>query len=522
MGDLSHQDVEESALDIGTRAAHVTSYVLLSKLASFLSVGIAFILITRILGPADYGIYVLATGIAGIFGSVGNFGIATTLNRFIARYTSARERGRILSDGFFAMLLIGGSLTIIAFLASGLIAHLYAEGASFVPVFRLISFTIVLSMLFGAAYSALIGLGKGQHAALSIATEAVFQAVIGVGLALLGFGARAPVYGVIFGYFSGFILGFVLLFRNSVQLQIPSFRRMRNLFRFSVPLAVSNIFSAAVNNLALLVLGFVATTFVIGNFGIASRANYLFDIVLGSIGLSLLPTFTASLRNKATRSRTGEFYSYSVYMAFVFVAPMVFFIATFAKPFSYVAFSSRYSLAPLYIAITSVGLLIGIAGSYASTLFVSAGKVKQVMKYNAIIAAAELALMLLFVPLLKGIGLVILLFVVNPLLIDLLFISKSMRVFHVRLPWNKIGRIIAANIIVSAILYAVTLAFSSQYIPIVIFGIAGFIVLYPPMVSITGGLKKSDIELLRKVSSGMPVISAILSKLLSYSMFFVR
>ncbi|MGC8537889.1 MAG: oligosaccharide flippase family protein [Candidatus Micrarchaeia archaeon] len=64
----------------------------MSKVFSFLFVGVAFILITRILGPTGYGVYVLATAIAGVFGSVGNFGIATALNRFIAKYKNNRRQ----------------------------------------------------------------------------------------------------------------------------------------------------------------------------------------------------------------------------------------------------------------------------------------------------------------------------------------------------------------------------------------------------------------------------------------------
>ncbi|MGC8537890.1 MAG: hypothetical protein ACP5MZ_02810 [Candidatus Micrarchaeia archaeon] len=94
-------------------------------------------------------------------------------------------------------------------------------------------------------------------------------------------------------------------------------------------------------------------------------------------------------------------------MAFLLVAPMIFFVATFAKPFSYTAFGSGYSLALLYVAVTSIDLLIGIAGSYAGTLLISAGRVRNVMTYNVIIAAMEFLLMLVMVSVFKGIGLVV-------------------------------------------------------------------------------------------------------------------
>ena len=209
-------------------------------------------------------------------------------------------------------------------------------------------------------------------------------------------------------------------------------------------------------------------------------------------------------------------------MAFLLVAPMIFFVAIFAKQFSYTAFSSVYSLSPLYISVTSIGLLIGIAGSYASTLLVSAGKVKKVLYYNGIIAIVEFILMLLLVPIFKGIGLVVLLFIVNPLLIDVLFIRKSIQVFKAKINWKRILRVVIANLIVGSLMYGVLYYVNVSYAIILLLAAIGFIVLYPPLLGIVGGVTISDINLIRKVSLNIPLIGRIISKLLDYVQVFAR
>ncbi len=521
--ELSKPENEESAIELGARTANVTSFVLLSKIVSFAFVGVAFIIITRILGPGGYGIYVLATGVAGIFSSIGNFGVATALNRFIARYMGNKaKQAKVLSEGIFLIALIGLIFTGAAFASSGFIASIYHGGSFYTYIFRLISISIIFSMLFGAVYSSLVGLGKGTHAAASITAESVFQSGVGITLAVLGYGPVAPVMGIISGYAAGFLVGILFIFRNGIAFKRPKLSGLKKLFSFALPIAGSNILGAAVNNVALLLLGIFATTFVVGNFGIASRANYLFDIVLGSIGISLLPTFTASLRNRRIKSRTGEFFSYSVYLAFLLVAPMIFFVAVFAKQFAYTAFGSVYSLAPLYIAVTSIGLLIGIAGSYASTLLISAGKVKKVLSYNAIIASIEFVSMIILVPLFKGIGLVVLLFMVNPLLIDIFFIRKSIQVFKAHINWKMISKVVVANLIVSAIVYAGLYFVDVPYDIILVFAAVGFIVLYPIILGLVGGITTSDISLAKRVSSNIPVLGLVISKLLSYTQIFVN
>ncbi len=521
--ELGGQKNEESAIDLGIRTANVTSFVVLSKIVAFAFVGIAFIIITRILGPTSYGIYVLATGVAGVFSSIGNFGVATALNRFIAKYRGSKEKqSRVLSEGILLIATIGIIVTTVAIISSGFIAGLYHGGSYYEYIFRLISITIVFSMLFGASYSSLVGLGKGIHAAASIITESILQSIVGIGLVLLGFGVVAPVLGILAGYIAGFLVGIFLIFRNGMRFKLPKFSGIKKLFSFSLPIAGSNIFGAAVNNVALLILGIFATTFVVGNFGIASRANYLFDIVLGSIGISLLPTFTSSMNNRNTKSRTGEFYSYSVYLAFVLVAPMIFFVAFFAKQFAYTAFGSIYSLAPLYIAVTSIGLLIGIAGSYASTLLISAGKVRRVLAYNAMIAVIEFALMIILVPTFKGIGLVVLLFVINPLLVDVLFIRKSMQEFKARINWKRIARVVIANVLVGAIVYSGFYFVNVSYALILLFAAISFIILYPIFLGLLGGISMQDIELVKKVSVSIPVLGKAIKTILDYTQIFVN
>ncbi len=524
MQSIENQNVEESASEIGLRTAKVASYILVSKVISLIMLALSFIVVARILGPKIYGIYVLATATVGIFGAVGNFGIATAINKFSAEYrakNSNAELNNLLSNGLFMLAAISIVLASLLVLFSVPIAAYVMHSASLAYILRAIALSIIFSMLFGALYGALIGMGKGSHASFMIILQSSGQSIVSIVLAYMGYGALAPILGLVFGMFIGFVTGIILVYGvNRIDMVRPSTKKMKPIMRFSLPIAVSNIFNVIVGNLGPIMLSMFATTLVLGNFGVASKVSYLFDIIIGTIGISLLPTFASSLANKKTKSRTGEFYSYSLYVAFLFVAPLIFIVAFLSKPFSYVAFSGIYTLAPFYILIMSIGVLVGMAGNYAVPLLMSANKVKTVVKYNIIIAIMGIVLMPLLIPTLKGTGLVLLLFIINPVLYDIFFVYEIKKSFNVKINIRKIGKVLAANFISIAFVYPLVILLGGNYIPLIIGAMIIMILLYPPLLAVLKGVEKHDIATIRKVVGEIPVVGSIVSLLLDYSLLF--
>ena len=67
--DLIKKNNIERSIVSGSKAASTASYVLIGKVFTFLMTGIALVIVTRILGPSQYGIYTLSVAFAGIFGT---------------------------------------------------------------------------------------------------------------------------------------------------------------------------------------------------------------------------------------------------------------------------------------------------------------------------------------------------------------------------------------------------------------------------------------------------------------------
>jgi O-antigen/teichoic acid export membrane protein len=518
--------IDSEASAIGAETASTATFVLIGKFSSIIFLGLAFIALARLLGPSGYGIYALALAVSGLFGSVGNLGVSTALNKFIPEHIHRKDKSAIedlLANSFAVTLITGIAFAAISFAISGLVATYAFHNPSYTIFIELASISILSSMLFGASYSALLGFNKGSHIAAINTTQAVLQAGIAVFLVLIGFGPAGPIIGLIIGYSVAFLYSLYLIYvKNKLRMFVmPSKASIKKIFSFSLPVAGATAVQSLTSNLSLIVLGVFATAFVIGNFGVASRVNSLIDVISGSISVSLLAMFSTTLVNKKTSKSIGRFFNYTIYYSVLMLAPILFFIAVLAKPFSYVAFSGVYSIAPLYIAIMSIGTLAGLAGGYASTLLISAQKVKEVLKYNLIIAAVQLILLPIIIPALNGLGLIIILYAITPVLTDVLFIAKSVKLYKLNFDSRKLILILAANAVTMLLIIPAIIAFGNNFIPLLIVAAMEVILVYPIALGLLGAVKRKDLKIMSQMTDRVPVIGAIIRIMLNYTAHFV-
>ncbi|HUC38988.1 MAG TPA: oligosaccharide flippase family protein [Candidatus Acidoferrum sp.] len=521
------KSLKSESHELGAKTAHTASFVLIGKFSSIIFLGLSFIVVARLLGPSGYGIYTLAIAVAGFFGAVGNLGVNQALNKFIPEHIYNKDKPaleNLLSNSFFVSIIAALVLTGLAFAFSGIIASYVLHSSSYTHILELASLTILASILYSASYSALLGFYKGGSIAAINTIQAALQASIGVGLVVLGLGPAGPIIGMIVGYLVAFLYSIYLIYtKNRLRILVrPTISSIKKIFSFSLPLAASSGLSTLVSNLAYIVLGAFATTVIIGNLGVASKINSLIDIVAGSISVSLLSMYSTTLASKKMRPQISRFYNHTIYYSFILLAPVLLYIAVLAMPFSYVAFSAVYAAAPLYIAIMAIGSLIGIAGGYASTLLISANKVKDVLKYNVIISVAQLVLLAALIPLFKGIGYVVLFFIITPVITNVLFIRRGAALFKLGFDFMKLYRILAANAVAIFLVIPLIFLFGNNYIPLLIMAAIALILIYPAALSLLRGIDRDDIKRIRSMMSGIPALGAVVGALLGYTSIFMR
>ena len=491
---------------------------------SLIITAIMFIAIVRLLGPQTYGIYVIAIAVTGIFGAVGNFGIGQSLTKFASQYLAKKERQKLntlFSSSYLAAFLISGVFTLVVFITAAPLSELTIHSIAYKGVIQVASIIIVLNIMYGMGINALIGIGNGRDAAIVITLMTIIQATVSIMLALLGFGAYAPLIGLICAYGAGFLYSsFSVFVKARIKLIVPSKDDISKLMGFTYKLMIADFVGGEFNNLVIVALGIVATSAIVGNVGVASKTGNLIGVATGAIGFPLLSAFSATYSRKRLRHKMKDFYSMSIYISFVFVAPLLMTLIVLAKPFSYVAFSGLYNIAPTYIRIASIGFLFGIFGFYANAFLLAAGKVRELLKYTIITVLIGLLAMPFLLVWFQGIGAAILIFVIMPVLTDIFFTYYIKRDFGLDLHSRKLLRVLLANIAASLFLLPLIFIFGGNYIWIVISSVIVMCIVYPPLLALMRGASKNDILRIKTITEKMPLIGPIVGELGSYSIRF--
>ncbi len=490
--------------------------------------GLAFILIVRLLGPSSYGVYTLVIATAGFFGAFGDLGLSTMFVRTIPQYVAKKQFDKVKStlvNGYAILIIESGLFTILAFALSGFVATSVFHTPSDTFALQLVSLTIILSVMWSASYNVLIGLGKGGKLIKVVIVQGLLQAFVSIALVVLGLGAIGPILGLITSYAASAIYGAWLI------LQEPGIRQDKmgfalkswsGILHFCVPVGLSVTITSLVTNFSLIVLGWYASSAVIGNFGAAYKAIGVFDVLLGSIGIALLPFFAVALIDKKITKEISKYYNYSLYFVFLIAAPIVFYIVMLSKPFSFTIFSGTYTLTPLYLALMSIGTLIIVVGSTTSNLLIGAGKVRKVLKYNIIAAIVQIILLPILVQPLTGLGLVLLMFIIIPVLTGILFVNGAQEILKINLDLRMLTKVSIAAIISMLFIYPLVLAFGTNYIPLLAAAGVEQILLYPAIVSLFGGIDKERLKILDRVVGELPVFGSIMHLLTAYTSVFLR
>ncbi len=531
MASIDESSRSNSAMVLGRRTASIASSLFITKALTFLVMGLAFILIVRLLGPASYGIYTLALATAGFFGALGDMGVSTAFIKLIPQYMQKKNTGKIrslLANGFVIMVIESGVFTILAFALSGFVAQNVFHAVSDTLALQLVSFTIILSVVWVGGYSTLIALGRGGSLAKAVSIQVMLQASISLALALLQFGAIAPIIGLLVSYLGGAAYSISASYprTQSKEKTVVSTAEWKKLLSFSLPIGISSalngVSSTLVANISIIILGFYSTALVLGNFGAAYKAISLFDVLLGSIGLAILPFFSVALSSKKITRQINKYYNYSIYFALLFAAPIIFYIVFLSQPFSYTLFGATYSAAPLYMAIMAIGTLLIVVNTYTTNLLIGAGKVGKVLKYNLIVAAVQLLLVWLVVPNFAGLGLVLLMFIVMPLLSNVLFLNRAKISFNASLEYGTLGKVLLSALISALLTVPLQLLLGSNSIPLLIASAALVLVVYPVIISLLKGVDRERLSILNRVTRGLPVFGQLMRLLTGYTSIFLR
>ncbi len=469
------------------------------QIASSLVVFVALVAFARLLRPQLFGLFTVVIAFYTLLALVGNFAIGTAIRKKLPERRGRGGARSLIINAYAAALLLSVAVAALGALFSGYAAaNIYHQPSISVPL-AIASLLVVFWTLFNVTISVLVSLDRVLETVVMDIVYSLLYLGVGVAAVMLGYGIVGALAGLAVGIVAATLVGFAYLPRWVLSgSPRPDGSEIRGIVRFSTPAFISNMALRGIASFGVLFLALFVGSALVGNYNAAYTVGSFVAVVITSFSYVLLPAFSDITFRRIPPSRIGSAFDRSVHLTTLFLAPIVVFLASVAKPLISLFFSASYSHAPLYLSLIAAGSAIGLVWNYASTLMLGSGDLRRFIRYQAAAALVELASVLILTPLFHVVGMIVGLFLISQVAIDVMYIFALERKFGFRPRVLAPSMAALSALAVFALLYTVSYVLGGGYATIAV-NLALTLLLYPPLAAAFGGVSARELGFLTEL-----------------------
>jgi len=276
-----------------------------AAMANALSAGLTFVtlfVLARLLGPDEFGVFALVWSILTIFGMLGDFGVGSSVAKYLAEESTAR-RGlvrSILRDGLYIKLVSGVLFSLLCFLAAHALGVIFHDPRLVDPLQ-----IGALIPLFGSVIEFCKFVFKSQtdirQVAVISGVEFGGKLVLAVLLVVLGYGATGAIAGHVIATGAAAMLA---LWRVYIHLYRPHppcrGSRWRSILAYCLPFIAIAFAAFVYTEMSNVLIGFFSDSTEVGYYNSGKTIARVLTIVAVTLGSAIGPSFVQ------LRTRQGD------------------------------------------------------------------------------------------------------------------------------------------------------------------------------------------------------------------------
>lgn len=370
---------------------------IIGKVFGFLVVAV----ITRLVSPSVYGLFILSTSIILFVQAFGNLGLPKAIDYFVPQHLSDgnpdKARG-VMVVVFGVVLLSSGIVAGVVVLSAGALADAFEE-----PSLRIALLVLSVTIPFLAVYNALLASFSAiKRLKFRVYMRDVIRPTVRLLatalLLFLGYGLLGVVGGYLVGLAVAIVAGAYFLWRNAPRIVTAETTRVspRPLLWYSVPLAFAGIIYIFLGQIDYFVIGYFESSEEVGIYrvGYALAANLMiFSSSLGPIFKPLIAEAKEDTPAVRTRYRTATRWIAGLTL------PVTLIVAFGASAYLSVVFTPQYTVATAAVVILAVGCTISAScGGPDGTLLQGLGYSRLVFINTAVLLIINVGMSVLLVP----------------------------------------------------------------------------------------------------------------------------
>jgi len=333
---------------------------LISKAFGFLIVA----LITRLVSPGIYGLFVLATAVLHLTQVFASAGLHRAIDYFVPQYLDADEPGkaRAVTLQVFGLLLVtSGTTALVLYVSADRLALFFGE-PGLATALRYLALALPLLAMFNGLMASYSGLKRLKYRVYvrdvtrpTVRLFATAGLLVATGLGLLG---------IIGGYLIGLVLaislGAVILLRQEPlrggQLSLTPFREI---LWYGLPLALAGVIFVVMGQVDNLIVGFFLASDDVGIY----RVGYMLAGNLLIFFSSLAPIFKPLIaEERKNGDAVAERYRTATRWVLGLSLPLAAILVLGAEVYLSIVFTPQYTVASGVVLALVVGYIVSILG----------------------------------------------------------------------------------------------------------------------------------------------------------------
>ena len=510
--------------DIAKASARGSFFLFLGQASSTIIMALSSILIARLLGPENYGLYTIAMIAPSFFIALSDLGISPALTKF-----SAHSKGKdqkvvgLIQAGIIFKFILSLILSLVLLLLSESIATWVLRRPGLGLLIRFTSLYLVSQAIFMTLDSIFIGLDKTENSSLLMNTQAVIKTVASPLLIIFGMGAIGAILGAALGSLLAAAIGVaVLLWRLCPSLisgnhgdNVNFFQALRLMVPYGVPLYLSTLIFSLLAQYRRFILALLVSNMEIGNYTTAMNFSVLITPLSYPIAASLFPAFS-KLSIEEDRDMVEKMFRLSVKYTSLFVIPTSLAVAVLSKELVYTLYGSQYGLAPSYLALyVLIFLCTGLGMFVVGSFFNGQGDTRATLRTNLVNLGLSLPLAFILTFLYGVPGLMASL-LASQLLSSTYGLFLARKKYAVTVDWASSLRTGVASLSSALLVYIFT-AFAPIPVHIFKLAIGGplYVTSFLAFAPLLRAINKADIKNLDEMLKGLPPIYPIARRILN-------
>ncbi|MEO8509627.1 MAG: flippase [Chloroflexota bacterium] len=365
------------------------------------------VLLARLLGADEYGLYNLALTVATVMASFPSLGLDSALVRFMAVYSSRGDLGRLrgsLQIGIGIPLILSVLVGIVLFFAAELIATGIMHDPRLTPLLQIASVLVPATVLNRQLAAALQGLRRlGDAVRAEQFAQPASRVIMLLAIAAFGLTAAWAVAASALAALVATLLMILLLSRAAGAIRgVLASRETRALTSHAVPVFFSNVVNTFGGNLQTLFLGAMSSAASVGVFAIANQITLVGSMFHQSVAASSMPVF-AEYADRGDRSGSERLYRITSKWTFTLNLPLFCLVLVFPDAFL-ALFGREFEAGSTALIILAWGALANAATGTSGAILDMAGHTRVKFLNSTLSLGLAIGLSLMLIPPLGIVG----------------------------------------------------------------------------------------------------------------------